>query len=423
MRRPAPIDTVDRPVKTGLKRIGSRQEYVFLSPDRSPGPERPCGSIIGGRDANTGGRFVPNLNISRWKGEAWLNINHRETVIKDERARLAKGVLEITKGDLKHRWYPKGEDLEWELVWKTNPNPPQARTQSPPWCRVVFELDFPQGLRFFRQPEKHLFRGQRVPQNVQGSYAVYWNKRNGPYKTGKLCHIFRPEAIDAQGKRSWCRLQVEEAKKTMSVLINQAWLDHASYPVTLDPTYGYTGTPSTPSALAVGELTMAIPNSSLGADGYAQKIHYYGKKTGATSPDISMGIYDNSSPRARVDYNGTDTISDTSYGWRTQNLNLAVVSNARYGLALVCETGQFDVPYDVGATQDIRVWGSQSSPLPASLNDADTTGSYDDTFFVGAYLTYAGDWVAGGLNTVHNANIGRVNKVPRANIGSVNRLS
>lgn len=407
-----------------IEKVKDRHEYTLRADDSTPGPAANWLTRIGGRDEATGPKAVPNVNISRWGNigdEAWLNINHRETVIKDERARLAKGVLEITKGDLKHRWYPKEDELEWELVWAQNPNPPQARTQSPPWYRVVFELDFPPGLRFFRQSAKHMRPGQEVPERIQGSYAVYFNKQNGAYKTGKFCHIYRPEAIDAQGKRSWCRLQVDERARTMTVLINQAWLDKAAYPVTLDPTYGYTGTPATPSSLAVGELLIAIPNAGMSEDGLAQQIHFYGRKDGAGNPDLSMGFYDNNNPHTLLDSDSTDSISDTSYGWRTQSLNLvSMASGTRYGLALVCETNTFDLPYDGGGLEDIRLWGDKSSPLPSSLNEGSTTGSWNDTFYVGGYITYTVGWAVGDVSGVGNANIGNINGIDRANIAEVN---
>ena len=29
-------------------------------------------------------KFVPNINMSKWNDEAWLNINHKETIVSGE---------------------------------------------------------------------------------------------------------------------------------------------------------------------------------------------------------------------------------------------------------------------------------------------------------------------------------------------------
>lgn len=59
------------------------------------------------------------------------------------------------------------------------------------------------------------------------------------YKAGKVFHIYRPKATDADGKEIWADLDIDEAKGTLTVTIDQSWLDSASYPVVIDPTFGY----------------------------------------------------------------------------------------------------------------------------------------------------------------------------------------
>jgi hypothetical protein len=58
------------------------------------------------------------------------------------------------------------------------------------------------------------------------------------YKTGKLCHIYRPWAEDAKGQRVWCDLTIDA--DVMTITVPQDFLDSAAYPVLVDPTFGYT---------------------------------------------------------------------------------------------------------------------------------------------------------------------------------------
>lgn len=80
--------------------------------------------------------------------------------------------------------------------------------------------------------------------NVVGSYAVYYrnhaNHLEGGtnYGTGKAFQIFRPQIIDAKGNSVWGDLSYQNGLLTITV--PQDFLDTAVYPVTVDPTVGYT---------------------------------------------------------------------------------------------------------------------------------------------------------------------------------------
>lgn len=82
------------------------------------------------------------------------------------------------------------------------------------------------------------------PENVVGSYAVYFKDHQNHiegqtnYATGKAYHIFRPQVIDAKGNKIWADLSYSNSVLTVNV--PQGFLDTASYPVTVDPTFGYT---------------------------------------------------------------------------------------------------------------------------------------------------------------------------------------
>ena len=50
---------------------------------------------------------------------------------------------------------------------------------------------------------------------------------------GKLCHIHRPEIIDARGRRCWGELAV--VGNELHITIPEWWLAEAEYPVVVDP--------------------------------------------------------------------------------------------------------------------------------------------------------------------------------------------
>ena len=80
-----------------------------------------CDIKIGGKDEEVGSKFVPHINMSKWNGECWLNINHPDKVL-DEKEVFEKSKIEIGIGDKIHRYYVLNEnDLEYEIEFKEKP--------------------------------------------------------------------------------------------------------------------------------------------------------------------------------------------------------------------------------------------------------------------------------------------------------------
>lgn len=80
----------------------------------------------------------------------------------------------------------------------------------------VFEFDIDtEGLNFYYQSElstEEVDKGGYRPENIVGSYAVYYAEKEGVvksvdeanrYKTGKAFHIYRPVITDSKGERVW----------------------------------------------------------------------------------------------------------------------------------------------------------------------------------------------------------------------------
>lgn len=110
----------------------------------------------------------------------------------------------------------------------------------------------------------------QMPDNVVNSYAVYHvnhvDKFSPQYGGGKAFHIFRPLATDSSGVEQWCDLDVDTDSSKLIVTIPQAYLDSATYPVTVDPTFGYTtlgGTDLVFNNYAIGRIASPADTSSV----------------------------------------------------------------------------------------------------------------------------------------------------------------
>jgi hypothetical protein len=168
-------------------------------------------------------KFVPNVNMSKWHDECWLNMNHPD-VVGPEIEKFENERVELVVGNNTHRYSLVGGTMVYEIVF----------AQRPVLSRVQFNLNFPDGLMFWYQPpltQEEIDEGAERPENVVGSYAVYWKKRNNQYKTGKFCHIFRPRLIDIWGEWTWAEVEVKG--KVLIFKMDSNWLDSAHYPVTL----------------------------------------------------------------------------------------------------------------------------------------------------------------------------------------------
>ena len=111
---------------------------------------------------------------------------------------------------------------------------------------ITLRMEGAENFDFLRQPD---FLKDPL---LSGSFAVYKKDTVVGEGTGKLCHIHRPEIIDARGRRCWGELSV--VGNELRVTIPENWLGEAKYPVVVDPTVGTT---------TVGSLTTGPdPNNS-----------------------------------------------------------------------------------------------------------------------------------------------------------------
>lgn len=208
--------------------------------------------ISGGKDKL---RFVPNLNMSFHNDEFYINLNRKDKVITTETATDENGKVKLSGKDTDIFYIDSEGRFKWDIEFAEHP-----QVYSWEWG-----LKHTSSLEFYYQGEltaEEVAEGCERPDEVVGSYAVYCNKKNNKYKTGKLCHIYAPVFIDANGDKKKGVLLIEKGK-ALTISIDKTWLDNAVYPVTLDPTIGYTTLGAT--AGTATDYIFARPGTSSGA--------------------------------------------------------------------------------------------------------------------------------------------------------------
>jgi hypothetical protein len=184
--------------------------------------DSPCRVRLTGKDAL--------FSLSRWSGSVSLAFGTEGDYRGQTFVRGNELLLKPAETPKTHHIFRRldGDRFEYDVVL----------LREPETNVVSIDLSVPDGLEFFRQPSEEAARkyGIRCAPEVLDSYAVYWKERNGRYKTGKFCHIYRPRIRDAWGREVWGRLEI--TGRRMSVTIPEEWLADAAYPVVVDPVIG-----------------------------------------------------------------------------------------------------------------------------------------------------------------------------------------
>jgi hypothetical protein len=255
--------------------LRNTSEYILDAPDRD------LRTVIGGSDERWPGVVVPNANLSLEVGGqevAWLNINRTD-------ATAAAGetfdgeTLATPSGDI---FRVVDDRLKWDVAF----------TEHPGAYAWAFGLTDSGNLSYHYQPAltwDEIMAGHERPDDVVGSYAVYMDRMHGPYGTGKFCHVYRPLFQDANGDERWGTIDITNGVMTIS--IDPAWMDNAAYPVTLDPTIGYSSMGA--SALAASSAYRANLAADLytAASGDTITAIHMGLRT-YSSGSLNVGVFD-----------------------------------------------------------------------------------------------------------------------------------
>ena len=327
---------------------------------------------LGEKDAQ---EFIPNLELSKWEGEVKMKIKPQiaQAAQQEKTLEFENEKINFKTAKEDYRFYdiasnqehPEGA-YEFEVILKEKPQ------------SNVVSLDIEtENLDFFYQPpltQKEIDRGDIMPENVIGSYAVYYkggvsgdfSKIGGKnYKTGKAFHIYRPKVIDASNNWVWGGLQIDEQAGKMTITVPQNFLDKAVYPVIVDPTFGYEGIGATVASLA-NVITCWVASST--NTGTADNIQaHLRESTEANAHQFKGALYASSTSALLT--NGTTTERQdvsTTGSWVTFS---------------------FPTPPTVtnGTNYNICMWSGIAAGSPYVASDVTTPGGVTDSETYGTW--------------------------------------
>lgn len=267
----------------------------------------------------------PLLSLSKWGEEASLLF---KSGISGEKVRMienspGKTVLTTAKRQHVYRRLDAG-NIEYDIVLPERPDSPVFK----------IPLEKPRGLSFHRQGKRY---GHLMNEEVRGSYAVYWNRRDRQYRTGKFCHIYRPKIIDAAGHWIWGDLDYDG--DSIFITVDETWLKKASYPVTVDPRLGSDSVGAgnydfinSESGMPMVEMGMALQrlNPETAVAG-ACTAYYYSYKNDYEAGGFSA-VYDGSLPANLVSsgapFLNLRVLSGDDPSWKSSSFNIAQEQNA-----------------------------------------------------------------------------------------------
>lgn len=328
------------------------------------------------------------MTLTGWRGEYAITIEpqipgaafgaskdiDRSFKTQADRPLLSKK-MEFTSGDVTAFVEPKeGSENEFDIDFTLNAKPDTN----------VFEYTIKgaNDFDFLYQPEltpEEIAEGAERPENVVGSYAVYHktkaNHRVGDtnYATGKAFHIYRPKAIDADGNEAWAELNYVDYFNheygVLTVTVPQEFLEKATYPVRVDPTFGYTAAGASRGCFS---STVACGTSFiLLSEGTVSSIHVFAQDVSGVN-DGKTAIYDTSGNLQYGDNAGFH-FNSASGQWETISGLSTNLTIANYVLFVQHETGSqntfgYDTVVNVsGATPSKTYANNWSNPFSFTL--------------------------------------------------------
>jgi hypothetical protein len=335
--------------------------------------------------------FHPLAKLNRWGGECFLKFVFDDSIIDTKNMRVNDGKVEWDTPTFTFRYYPTTEGLEFAVVLKAKP----LKNSFSFWINA-------QNLKFFYQrPLTEEFNPDdcvelseiyarlrnggefRRPENVVGSYAVYHNfKRDNQYQTGKAFHIYRPQLVDASGAKAWATLNIDEHLGIMIITLPEDFLDKATYPVVVDPTFGYT---------SIGASDVSGPGNyksacryQLTESGSITKITLYSKSDSGTL-NAKCGHYNDNSGAPNAKRGESSAVSvNTTYAWRDFTYSSPVAENAGYYWLAEIKDATIWVKYDSGPANQLAY---NADTYSDGFSDPFGTPSYGP-YMTSIYATY-----------------------------------
>jgi len=302
----------------------------------------------------TSASFVPQIKIAKWANQA--NVSCRLIVAEPGVLSLDGPLVVYRTSSLQARWYSKddvetndGHEFEVEFLRPPTTNVLTFSVHD----KGVASWDYQAPLANLDDDgstwEPNPWGGiRRRPAHVNGSYAVYGDRCGDyralgghNYRTGKILHIYRPWAEDAAGVRVWCDLHYDAG--SLTIAIPQDFLDHAEYPVLVDPTFGYSGTAASDDNIGQAHLWSKAVTTPAG-NGALTSMTLKGRLRFGSISEFEPAIYaDNGSGYPAGKLAGVDsggTVFGSSDAEVTTNISYSsLAAGTQYWLAFRDEQG------------------------------------------------------------------------------------
>ena len=232
--------------------------------------------------------------------------------------------------------------------------------------------------------------GSHRPENVVGSYAVYSKVHANHilgqtnYDTGKLFHIYRPLVTDANGSTTWASLNIVNG--VMSVTVPQSFLDSASYPVVVDPTFGYTTIGASVDTNDFNFVATGFPYTATTGDTIT-KYSFYGYQTTGSYPEVATYLVVAGVATSRLDTAQTITLPPTTAAWTDSSvISVSMSGGSTYAIAFGKLVSKVYVKYD--SSGGAGKHASIQTSLPSTW--AGTTSSGSRYSFYATYTASSG---------------------------------
>jgi hypothetical protein len=296
--------------------------------------------------------FHPKFTLNRWHGECWLKLEFDDSQIPENQrnVNLVENKVKWSSPLFDFHFYPvaQGEQhedggLEFEIVLKSKPLTNRfsfpIQTQNlvcyfqPPLNQELDPRDYDilTATEAWKDGKLRIHR----PERMVGSYAVYHNsKSNNQYKTGKAFHLPIPEAVDAIGNRTFGSYNTDvQETGVLTVTLPQEFLDSAVYPITIDPTFGYTSIGASVQGFLRNYASTC--KATLSEAGTVTTVSIYCNSLSAGA-DVVAGIYDDNGG-SPSDPNNLKTTSsavtvNTTPAWREFNVTDVALAAGAYHL-------------------------------------------------------------------------------------------
>jgi hypothetical protein len=311
---------------------------------------------LGGKNKDT---FAPNINMGfSFKGdteERFINLNRVDKSASTSIEKCAGGII-VDKTD--QYLIDAAGNLKWNFILPEKPKSP----------RIRLKVNYSDGMQFSHQGTleddwKTDSMGLSIydyvaqhnrPIDMVDSIAVYINKANNEYRTGKIAHWHRVIMYDKAGNVGFGKYEWID-KNTVDIVLDEKYLESVeagnTWPVLVDPTIGYSSvggsTINISSAYTAASMVAAADKHTAASGDKITKFYVYGKYSGSVSTiDVAAYSWGPSYTASRLASPVTITFSATA-GWHASaDVSQDLVESTVYVVALGGFVGTTTINYD-----------------------------------------------------------------------------